>query len=396
MNVSSKVMVINSGSSSLKFKLFDMPSEEVFYSGAFDRIGESGSSFTSKQYDEDKRQDSIEIGSHVEAVQHIMATLIDEGILESLSELSAVGHRISHGGTYYEHATLIDEDVMEKIGELGTLSPLHNPVNLLGIKAFVNALPGVPSVAVFDTSFSHTIPMKNQVFAIPFKFYRQYGIKRYGFHGISHQYIAETLPNILYKSEDNHRVISCHLGSGSSISAFLDGVTVNNSMGFTPLAGVVMGTRSGDIDPQILPFLAENEHLDFKEIKHLLNHESGLLGISETSNNCRDLEIAASNGDKQAELALDVLIQSIRAYIGSYIVELGGLDTIVFTAGIGENSAFIREKVCQNLEFIGLKIDKEKNENNDLFIQDDSSKVKIVVLPTDEEVVIARETYKLI
>lgn len=392
--MSKKIMAINSGSSSLKFKLFEMPSETVMLEGQFERIGEQTSQFSYK-YQGEKTIKKHPVYNHREAVEWLMCEMVDVGILDSLEDIEGIGHRISHGGTYYKGATLIDETVMERIGELGTLSPLHNPVNLIGIKAFRDVLPMIPSVAIFDTSFSHTITPDKHVYAIPYHFYEEYGIKRYGFHGISHQYIAEQLPQ--YVAEEKlGRVISCHLGSGGSLSALSHGKTINNSMGFTPLAGIVMGTRSGDVDPQILPYIAEKTGKDVFEIKEMLNKESGLLGISKLSNDCRDVEEAAFAGNQQAQLALDVYIQSICKYIGSYLVDLGGLDTLVFTAGIGEHSSYIRTEVCKRLAFLGLKIDQDKNQKNETYIHHPTSQVDVIVIPTDEEIIIAREVFRKI
>lgn len=390
--MSKRIMAINSGSSSLKFKLFEMPEEKVVLEGQFQRIGKCNSEF-SYVYQGEKIQKEYPVTDHRQAVEELMKEMLEAKVVKHLEEIDGLGHRISHGGVYYDSATPIDETVMKRIDELGTLSPLHNPVNLIGIQAFNEVLPMVPAVAVFDTSFNHTIAKEKHVYAIPHNYYEEYGIKRYGFHGISHQYIAEQLPTHVNK-EKLSRVISCHLGSGGSLSALRNGETINNSMGFTPLAGIVMGTRSGDIDPQIIPYIAEKTNKTVKEIKEMLNKESGLLGISGLSNDCRDLEEAASKGNEKALLALEVYIQSICTYIGSYIVDLGGLDTLVFTAGIGENSAYIRQKVCERLAFIGLTIDEQRNKSNQIVINKPESSIEVLVIPTDEEIIIARETFR--
>ncbi|WP_280531856.1 acetate/propionate family kinase [Enterococcus xiangfangensis] len=386
-----KIMAINSGSSSLKFKLFIMPEETVITEGIVERIGSADAVFSFK-YNGEKKSRTTMIKNHQQAVQLVLDTLIKQSIIDSYDEIAGVGHRISHGGTYYQDATLIDETVEQHIDELSTLSPLHNPVNLIGIQSFEKVLPDAKQVAIFDTSFHHTIPEKNFMYALPYKYYEEYGIRRYGFHGPSHQYVSEEAARI---NPDSHKIITCHIGSGASIAAVLAGESINTSMGFTPLAGLVMGTRTGDIDPQIIPFIQEKEGLDAQGIKDLMNKKSGLLGLSGISNDCRDIEEAASAGNSRAQLALDVFAHQIIHYIGAYAADLNGLDTLVFTAGVGEHSATVRKMVCNSLTYLGITIDESKNKENALSIETVDSKVKVLVIPTDEEVIIARDVMRI-
>ncbi|REC31560.1 acetate kinase [Enterococcus pseudoavium] len=386
-----KIMAINSGSSSLKFKLFIMPEETVITEGIVERIGSVDAIFSFK-YAGEKNSRTTTIKDHQQAVQLVLDTLIKQEIIKSYDEIAGVGHRISHGGTYYQDATLIDEIVEAHIDELSTLSPLHNPVNLIGIQSFEKVLPTAKQVAIFDTSFHHTIPEKNYMYALPYRYYEEYGIRRYGFHGPSHQYVSEKAISL---NPATHKMITCHIGSGASIAAILEGKSINTSMGFTPLAGLVMGTRTGDIDPQIIPFIQEKEGLDAQGIKDLLNKKSGLLGLSGISNDCRDIEAAASSGNSRAQLALDVFAHQIIHYIGAYAADLNGLDTLVFTAGVGEHSASVRKMVCDSLTYLGVKIDESKNQDNALSIESADSKVKVMVIPTDEEVIIARDVMRV-
>ncbi len=386
-----KIMAINSGSSSLKFKLFIMPEETVITEGIVERIGSVDAVFSFK-YAGEKNSRTTTIKDHQQAVQLVLDTLIKQEIIKSYDEIAGVGHRISHGGTYYQDATLIDETVEAHIDELSTLSPLHNPVNLIGIQSFEKVLPTAKQVAIFDTSFHHTIPEKNYMYALPYRYYEEYGIRRYGFHGPSHQYVSEKAISL---NPATHKMITCHIGSGASIAAILEGKSINTSMGFTPLSGLVMGTRTGDIDPQIIPFIQEKEGLDAQGIKDLLNKKSGLLGLSGISNDCRDIEEAASSGNSRAQLALDVFAHQIIHYIGAYAADLNGLDTLVFTAGVGEHSARVRKMVCDSLTYLGVKINESKNQDNALSLESADSKVKVMVIPTDEEVIIARDVMRV-
>ncbi|WP_099975023.1 acetate/propionate family kinase [Lactobacillus terrae] len=389
----SKILAINSGSSSLKFKLYEMPEETAIASGQVDRIGHDDASFYIKTSD-DRFEKTLSVLDHKIAVQLVIDGLIDNHIVNDMSEIKGVGHRISNGGEEYEQSVVVDKKVEDTIDRLSALSPLHNPVNLLGIKAFENLMPDTPQVAIFDTSFNTTIPKENSMYAIPYEYYEKYGIKRFGFHGPSHQYIKEQVEDLF--PHQSSKIISCHLGSGASISAIQNGETVDNSMGFTPLAGLVMGTRSGDIDPQIIPFLQEHENLDSQQIKDMLNLKSGILGISGVSNDIRDVEKAASEENQRAQLAVNVMVHRIQSYIGSYVATMNGVDTIVFTAGVGEHDSSIRSSVMKNFTYLGAEIDESRNKDNSLVISSDSSKVNICVIPTDEEIVIARDVFRLV
>lgn len=392
--MSQKILAINAGSSSLKFKLYTMPDEKVLMSGQIDRIGTKTSEFS--YVIAGKRSKIVApMESFDTAIQNVIDTLLTSHVIQSKNEITGVGHRISHGGRYYSAPVLVDEDVKSKIDELAVLSPLHNPVNLLGIEAFEKLLPHAQEVAVFDTSFHHTIPAKAYMYALPYSYFEDHGIRRYGFHGPSHEYIAQRAPE-LFGKEKTHRMISCHLGNGGSLTALLDGKSVNSSMGFTPLAGIVMGTRSGDIDPEIIPFIEEEFHMTSQEVRNMLNKDSGLLGISGLSNDIRDLDKAAQAGNKRAQLALDVYVHQIQQYIGAYTTDLEGLDTLVFTAGIGEHSALIRQMVCDRLGYLGVKLDAAKNDANELSIEAADSRVKVAVIPTDEEIIIARDVMSVL
>ncbi|MFC6290766.1 acetate/propionate family kinase [Levilactobacillus angrenensis] len=389
-----KILSVNAGSSSLKFKLYAMPAEDVVISGLVDRIGHSDCIFT-YEYQGTKHKSVQAVQNHTEAVQLVTDALLDSGAIRDKSEIVGIGHRVAHGGRDYTQSTEITPVVQQKIDELSDMSPLHNPVNLLGIEAFEKLLPDAREVAVFDTSFHSTIPSKAYMYALPFEYYEKYGIRRYGFHGQSHQYIYSEV-NRRYDRDFSRKIISCHLGNGASVCAIKDGKSVNTSMGFTPLAGLVMGTRSGDVDPNILPFLAEKEDLSAADVRQILNHKSGLLGLSGVSNDVRDVLKAEADGNKRAELALQVYVHQIQTYIAAYTADLGGLQTLVFTAGVGEHSAPIRERVCAALGYLGVKIDADANQDNDLDISAADSRVKVLVIPTNEELVIARETEKVL
>lgn len=390
-----KILAINAGSSSLKFKLYLMPDEQVLIHGMVDRIGHPDAVFTYQTEDGAKHNTTESVKDHTEATELVIQALNESGVIKDKSEIVGIGHRVSHGGSYYTQSVEINDDVAKRISELSVLSPLHNPANLLGIEAFEKLLPEAREVAVFDTSFHSTMPPKAYTYALPYKYIEKYGIRRYGFHGQSHQYIYSVVCD-RFGEQVADKLISCHLGNGASICAIKDGRSVNTSMGFTPLAGLVMGTRSGDIDPEILPFLEEKEHLDSEDVRSMLNHESGVLGISGVSNDIRDVLKAEAEGNQRAKLALDVYVHQIQQFIGAYTTDLGGLKVLSFTAGVGEHSAPIRARVCEGLEYLGIKIDDAKNQANDIEIQTSDSKVKVVVIPTDEELIIARETAKVI
>ncbi len=390
----SKILSINAGSSSLKFKLYTMPEEQVLVSGLVDRIGHEDGVF-SYQVGTKAYQKKQAIMNHTEGVELVINALLESGVIKDKSEIIGVGHRVSHGGRYYTKSVEINADVQQKIADLSVVSPLHNPVNLLGIEAFEKLLPDAREVAVFDTSFHSTMPPKAYMYALPYKYYEKYGIRRYGFHGQSHQYIYSEVHR-RYGDAQAAKLVSCHLGNGASICAIKDGKSVNTSMGFTPLAGLVMGTRSGDVDPNILPFLAEKENMSADDVRQMLNHQSGLLGISGVSNDVRDVLEAEAAGNQRAKLALDVYVHQIQHYIAAYTADLGGLDTLVFTAGVGEHSAPIRERVCVALAYLGVKLDQQANQKNEIDISAADSRVKVLVIPTDEELIIARETQKIV
>lgn len=390
--MSTKVMAINSGSSSLKFKLFEMPEEVVITEGAFERIGLSGSVF-GYTYKGEKTKEEMTIANHEMAVKHLLDTLIEQNIIESYDEIEGVGHRISHGGTYYQDATLIDDSVEQHIEELSVLSPLHNPVNLIGIRSFKNVLPHAKQVAIFDTSFHQGMPEKNYMYALPYKYYEEYSIRRYGFHGPSHQYVTEEA--LKFDPEHTKKLIVCHIGSGGSIAAMVEGQSINTSMGFTPLSGLVMGTRTGDLDPQILPFIQEKEGLSPQELRKMMHEDSGLLGLSGISSDYRDVEEAADNGNERAKMALEVFAQRVIFYIGAYAAQMNGVDCIAFTAGVGEHSDRLRKYVCDSLSYLGVEIDEDKNHENAWSLETENSKVRVLVIPTDEEVVIARDVMRI-
>ena len=370
-----------------------MPDEQVLASGQVDRIGLENSTFNYKI--NDKTTESIRtIKNHDEAIKTVISMLLTSGVIANKSEIAGVGHRVSHGGSYYPESVLVDEDVKKRIDELGVLSPLHNPVNLIGIQDFEKLLPEAKEVAVFDTSFHQTMPEESYMYALPYEYYEKYGIRRYGFHGPSHEYVS-LKANELFGDEKTKKIISCHLGNGSSLCAIKDGKSVNTSMGFTPLAGLVMGSRSGDIDPEILPFIEEKLDMDSHQVLEMLNKKSGLLGLSGVSSDVRDVEKAANNGNSRAKMALKVFVHQIQHYIGAYASDIGGLDTLIFTAGIGEHSWTMRSAICEKLEYLGVKIDEEKNRQSALSIEAEDSKVKIAVIPTDEEIMIARDVMRV-
>lgn len=394
--MSKKILAINAGSSSLKFKLYNMPEEEVLVSGLVDRIGHQDGVFSYKIAGQpDKHETTQPIEDHTAGVQLVIDALLGSGTIQDKSEIIGVGHRVSHGGRYYTQSVEVDDAVAKKIDELSVLSPLHNPVNLLGIEAFEKLLPEAKDVAIFDTSFHSTMPAKAYTYALPYKFYEEDGIRRYGFHGQSHQYVYGEAKRHLGEKATN-KLISCHLGNGASICAVKNGKSVNTSMGFTPLAGLVMGTRSGDIDPEILPFIEEEHNMSPEDVRSMLNHDSGLKGISGVSNDVRDVLEAEKAGNDRAKLAMSIYIHQIQQFIGAYTTDLEGLETLVFTAGVGEHSAPVRSRVCANLGYLGVEIDEDKNLANDFEISTPNSRVKVLVIPTDEELIIARDTLKIV
>lgn len=392
--MSEKIMAVNAGSSSLKFQIFAMPDEQVITKGIIERIGKSDAIFRIDWQDQ-RHIETLAIPTHQQAVACLLSALVKRHIIHSLDEISGVGHRVAHGGEYFRDSVVIDDQVLQRIEALGELAPLHNPVNAVGIRAFQQALPHAKAVAVFDTSFHQTMKPEHFLYALPYDYYEQNGVRRYGFHGTSHKYVSERCAHAMARPLAELNLISCHLGNGSSLCAIQNGQSVNTSMGFTPLAGVMMGTRCGDIDPSILPYIAERERKNLQQINMLINNQSGLLGISGISNDYREILNAAGHGNPRAQLALAMFAERIRSFIGSYLVQLGGLDALIFTGGIGENSAVARAQICRNLAHIGIELDEQLNNANETFIQKASSRVKIVVINTNEELMIARDVMRV-
>jgi len=394
--MSVKVMAVNAGSSSLKFKLFEMPAETVITDGVVERIGLEDAYFTIRVNGEKKKQ-VLPIKDHGVAVQMLLDALISEHIVNDISEIKGVGHRIVQGGWYFDDSVLVDDDVIKKIDELCDLAPLHNPAHLIGIRAFMNALPGVPNITVFDTSFHQSMDEESFMYAIPYEWYEKYHIRKYGAHGTSHKYVANRCAALIGKRVEELKIVTCHLGNGASLCAIEDGKCKDTSMGLTPLEGIPMGTRSGNLDPTVVSYICNKLNLNATEVVNMLNKKSGYLGVSGVSNDSRDLEAAMAAGNDRARLALDIQYKRIADYIGSYYVLLGGIDAIVFTAGIGENSPRCRQQVIRRLGVLGVKIDEEKNNvrGEEILISTPDSKIKVFIIPTDEELVIARDVMRL-
>lgn len=394
--MSSLVLAINAGSSSLKFQLIRMPEETIVTKGLVERIGNKDSIFTIEVNGE-KIKNVKDIKDHEEAINIMLDSFKEHGIIDDINDIAGTGHRVVHGGELFPTSALVTDEVEEKIESLCELAPLHNPANLMGIRAFRKLLPNIPHVVVFDTSFHQTMPEQSYLYSLPYQYYKDYGIRKYGFHGTSHKYVSQRAAEIMDKPIEELRIISCHIGNGASIAAIDGGESIDTSMGFTPLAGVTMGTRSGNIDPALIPFIMHKTGQSAEEVLNVLNKESGLLGISGTSSDLRDLESDAEEGKERAQLALDVFASRIHKYIGSYATRMHGVDVIVFTAGVGENSSTVRAKVLEGLEFMGIYWDPKKNEaihGEEGFINYPHSPVKVIVIPTNEEVMIARDTVK--
>ena len=394
------ILVINCGSSSLKFQLINSESEEVLAKGLCERIGIDGK-LTYQPEGGEKTTSDKAMPTHTEAIQFVIDALTDEktGVVKSLDEINAVGHRVVHGGEKFASSVVIDDEVLKAIEECNDLAPLHNPANLIGINACRELMPGVPMVAVFDTAFHQTMPSKAYMYGLPYEYYEKYKVRRYGFHGTSHSFVSKRVAEFVGKAYDETKTIVCHLGNGASICAVENGKSVDTSMGLTPLEGLVMGTRSGDIDPAIMEFLAKKENLDIAGLMNVLNKKSGVYGLSNNlSSDFRDLSEAAADGNEIAELALDVFAYRVAKYVGSYTAAMNGVDNIVFTAGIGENSAIVRTMVCKYLGYLGIEIDEELNgkRGQEIIISTPESKVKVLVVPTNEELAIARETVALV
>jgi acetate kinase len=394
-----KILVINCGSSSLKYQLINMENENCLAQGLIERIGSEGSVLTQKVDSREKYIVKQNMNNHTEAIELVLKTLIDEtnGVIKSVDEITAVGHRVVHGGENYSESVLIDEKVMKALEDCSKLAPLHNPPNITGINSCKALMPSTPMVAVFDTAFHQTMPEYAYIYPLPYELYEEYKIRKYGFHGTSHKYVSQVAAKMMNKDIEELKIISCHLGNGASIDAIKGGKSIDTSMGFTPLAGIAMGTRSGDIDPSIITFLMQELDLSPEEITDLMNKKSGVLGISGISSDFRDIWDAAKN-NKRAQLALDVFHYEVKKFICAYAGALGGADCIIFTAGVGENSVKAREACCAGLEFLGAKIDVEKNNviGKAAEISTLDSTVKVFVIPTNEELMIARDTKEVI
>lgn len=391
-----KIIAINAGSSSLKFQLFEMPSEEVITKGLIERIGLNDSVFNIT-FGRQKIKEIMDIPNHEAAVKLLLDKLTSLQIIESLNEINGIGHRVVHGGEEFNDSVLITDKILETIENLSELAPLHNPANVMGIKAFQEVLPDVPAVAVFDTAFHQTMPESSYLYSLPYELYRNFGIRKYGFHGTSHKYVSERAAELLDCPKEQLRLISCHLGNGASIAAIEGGKSIDTSMGFTPLAGVTMGTRSGNIDPALIPFIMDKTGQTVEEVLDVLNKKSGMLGVSGFSSDLRDIVDQANQGNERAELSLEVFANRIHKYIGSYAARMCGVDAIIFTAGIGENSDVIREKILKGLEFMGVYWDPSLNKvrGEEAFVSYPHSPVKVIIIPTNEEVMIARDVIRL-
>lgn len=395
-----KVLVINCGSSSLKYQLIDMETENSLAQGLVERIGIEGSVLTQKVEGKDKYIVKTPMKNHKEAIEIVLKALVDDehGVIKSMDEITAVGHRVVHGGEKYASSVLITEEVKKSIEECYKLAPLHNPPNMIGIEACEELMPNTPMVAVFDTAFHQTMPKEAFLYALPYELYSENGIRKYGFHGTSHMYVSNKVAEVMGKDIKDLKIVTCHLGNGASLCAVKNGVSIDTTMGFTPLDGIVMGTRSGSIDPAIVLYLINELKYSAEDVNTLLNKKSGVLGISGVSSDFRDIEDAAAKGDERAILALDIYHYRIRAQIGAYAAAMGGVDAIVFTAGVGENGPETREACLEGLEFLGVKVDKEKNNVRGKVreISTEDSTVKAFVIPTNEELVIARDTKNLV
>lgn len=398
------ILVLNCGSSSLKYQVLDMKGDNdysLLAKGLVERIGLAEGNIVHKPAGKEKCEIVKPIPDHTEGIKSVLALLTDAkfGVLGSLAEIEAVGHRVAHGGETFPVSCLVNDEVIKGIENLCDLAPLHNPANLLGIRAVEKLMPGTPQVAVFDTSFHQTMPAQSFMYAIPYEYYEKYKIRRYGFHGTSHKFVAAKACELCGMDLNNSKVITCHLGNGGSVTAVLNGKSVDTSMGFTPVEGVVMGTRCGNVDPGLIFFLQEKENLDTDGINKVLNKKSGFQGISGVSSDCRDIEKAAAEGNQRAALALQMFYHSVRKYIGAYSAVMGGVDLIVFTGGIGENDCNARREICSTLGYLGVEFDNSRNEGvrgEDKILSSDASKVKVVTVTTNEELVIARDTMHLV
>lgn len=394
-----KILVLNSGSSSLKYQVIDMETEETVAKGYFERIGQPNSFLTHKVSGL-KHKFEREAKNHEEAIEFVLNRLTNDhyGVIKDLSELAGIGHRIVHGGEKFSDAVMITDEVVEEIRRCSDLAPLHNPAAVLGIEACRKVVPNMKMVAVFDTAFHQTIPKSRYIYPIPYKYYENYSVRKYGFHGTSHMYVANRVAQMLNKDIKDLKIVSCHLGQGGSVCAVKDGKSVETSMGLTPLGGIAMGTRSGDLDPSVLTYIMKKENLTPEQMEEILNKKSGVYGVSSVSMDFRDIEFEALAGGTHAKLSLDIFCYLIAEYIMKCAVAMGGIDVLTFTAGVGEKSPYCRENICKNLEFLGVKLDLNKNQvkGEEAIISQEDSSIKLCVVPTNEELMIARETMKLI
>ena len=390
-----KILSVNAGSSSLKFQMYEMPEEKVIISGVFERIGIDGSFYTIKINDE-KIVKEVNIPNHKEAVHALIKELLDNKVIKELDEIKGIGHRIVHGGDKYSSSVIITDEVLTEVKNLIPLAPLHNPANITGIEAFMEAIPNAVEVGCFDTAFHQTMDEKSYLYSVPYEWYTKYGVRKYGFHGTSHKYVSQRLMQMLGRQD--LKIITCHIGNGGSLAAIKNGVCIDTSMGFTPNAGIMMGTRSGDFDATFLPYMMEKTGYTLEEVLDILNKKSGYLGVSGVSSDGRDIENGVANGDERCILAKDLYVRRIVEYIAKYYVELNGADAIIFTAGVGENSINTRKEILERLEVLGIEIDNEANNvrGKEKLISKETSKVAVYVIPTDEEVMIAKETYNFL
>lgn len=394
-----KVFVLNCGSSSIKYQLIDMDNESLLAKGSIERVGEKNAYLKHTTIGKQPIEFTGAIFNHKDGVQKVLEVMVDKerGVIKSMAEINAVGHRVVHGGERFSESVLITDEVLQGIEACSEMAPLHNPANIIGIRACQELMPTTPQVAVFDTAFHQTMGKEAFLFALPYEYYKKYGLRRYGFHGTSHRYVASQIAKMLGKKAEDLKIISCHLGNGASICAIKNGKSVDTSMGYTPLDGLVMGTRCGEVDPAVIPFLMNKEHLDCQGIDELMNRKSGVLGISGFSSDFRDLAEEALKGNEKCQLAINIFAHRVKKYIGAYAAVMGGVDVIVFTAGVGENRGDIRKLICQGLEYLGTKLDLEKNKvrSEDVEISVAGSKVKLWVIATNEELVIARDTLQI-
>lgn len=398
-----KVLVINAGSSSIKYQLIDMTNETLLAKGQCDRIGIEGGNFKQTNFKGDVYKTEIDIPNHGEGIKLIVdaLTCVEHGVISSMSEINAVGHRVVHGGEKFSGSVIITDEIIEALKECSELSPLHNPANLTGIRACTEIIGNIPQVGVFDTGFHQTMPDYAYIYPIPYEYYEKYKLRRYGFHGTSHRYVTARAAAMLGKKPEDINIVTCHLGNGSSITAVKGGKSFDTTMGVTPLDGLMMGTRSGSIDPAIIPFLMEKEHMSAKDIDTMLNKKSGMLGVTQVTSDNRDIEQGAKEGNKRYQLVENMLVHQITKYIGGYAAAMGGVDAIVFTGGIGENNPQYRTRVGKNLEFMGVCVDEEINKkafrtSDEYDISTADAKVRMLVIPTNEELMIARDTYELV